>query len=118
MIIVNYPCYNCIDRKLKYMCGYIDNDMSLLSLYQTRSLIQDGYGFLVIDMSCHLIMGSHHWENDVLNKTQTINVAYDRIKFIAIISACQVSVPMTMRSCNPLTPGEYLVCIKHRNVTE
>ena len=25
MIIVYYPCYNCIDRKFRYMCGYIDN---------------------------------------------------------------------------------------------
>ena len=39
MIIVYYPCYNCIDRKLKYMCGYIDNNMSLVSLYWTSSLI-------------------------------------------------------------------------------
>ena len=31
-IIVYYPCYNCIDRKLRYMCGYIDNTMSLVSL--------------------------------------------------------------------------------------
>ena len=22
MIIVYYPCYNCIDRKLRYMCRY------------------------------------------------------------------------------------------------
>ena len=85
MIIVYCPYYNCIDWKLKYMCGYIDNNMSLVSLYQTSSLIKDGYGFPVIDMSCHLIMGSHHWENDVMDKTQTINIAYDRIKFIAIV---------------------------------
>jgi hypothetical protein len=39
------PCYNCIDRKLKYMCGYIDNNVSLVSLYRTSSLIKDGYGF-------------------------------------------------------------------------
>ena len=66
------------------MCGYIDN-MSLVSLYRTSSLIKDGYGFLVIDMSCHLITGSHHQENDVMDKTQTMNVAYDRVKFIAIV---------------------------------
>ena len=52
-----------------------------------------------------------------MDKTQTMNVAYDRVKFIAIVFACQVSVPMTMRSCNSLTPEEYLVCIKRRNVT-
>ena len=67
------------------MCGYIDNNVSLVSLYRTSSLIKDGYVFLAMDMSCHLITVSHHSENDVMNKTQTINVAYDRAKFIAII---------------------------------
>ena len=67
------------------MCGYIDNNMSLVSLYQTSSLIKDGYCFLVIDMSCHLITGSHHWDNDVMDKTKTINIAHDHIKFIAIV---------------------------------
>ena len=74
MIIIYYPCYACIDGKLKYMCGYIDNNMYLVSLFRTSLLIKDGYGFLVIDMSCHLITGSHHWENDLVDKTQTINV--------------------------------------------
>ena len=59
--------------------------MSLVSLYQTSSLIKDGCGFRAIDMSCHLITGSRHYENDVMGKTQTMNVAYDRIKFIAAI---------------------------------
>ena len=85
MIIVYYPCYNCIGWKHKYMCGYVDNNMSLVSFYRTSSLIKDGHGFLVIDMSCHLITGSHHYENDVMDKTQTINIAYDRVKFIAIV---------------------------------
>ena len=67
------------------MCGYIDNNVSLVSLYWTSSLTKDGYSFLAIEMSCHLIMGSHHWENDVMDKTQTMNVVYDRVKFIAII---------------------------------
>ena len=67
------------------MCEYIDKNMSLVSLYRTSSLIKDDCGLLAIDTSCHLITGSHHWENDVMNKTQTINVAYDRVKFIAIV---------------------------------
>ena len=67
------------------MRGYIDNNMSLVSLYRTSSLIKDGYGFLAMDISCHLITRSHHKENDVMDKTQTMNVAYDRIKFIAIV---------------------------------
>ena len=49
-----------------------------------------------------------------MDKTQTINVAYDRVSLLLLFSACQVSIPMTMRSCNSLTPEEYLVCI---NVT-
>ena len=85
MIIIYYPCYNCIDWKLKYICGYIDNNMSLVSLYRTSSLIKDGCGFLGIDMSCHLITGSRHYENDVMGKTQTMNVAYDCVKLIAIV---------------------------------
>ena len=52
-----------------------------------------------------------------MDKTQTINVAYDRVKFIAIIFYMSSIVPMTMRSCNSLTPEEYLVCTKRRNVT-
>ena len=53
-----------------------------------------------------------------MDKTQTMNVAYDHIKFIAIIFCMSsVYVPMTMRSCNSLTPEEYLVCTKHGNVT-
>ena len=47
-----------------------------------------------------------------MDKTQTINIAYDRVKFIAIFFACQVYVPMTMRSCNSLILEEYLVCIQ------
>src|SRR3954463_14295670 len=42
-----------------------------------------------MDMRCHLIMGSHHWENDVMDKTQTINVAYDRVSLLLQFSACQ-----------------------------
>ena len=99
------------------MCGYIGSTVSLVSLYRTSSLIKDGQGFLAIDMSCHLIMGSHHWESDVMEKTQTMNIAYDRVKFIAIVFCVSSTVPMTMRSCNSLTPEEYLVCIKHRNIT-
>ena len=52
-----------------------------------------------------------------MDKTQTINIAFDRVSLLLLFSACQVSVPMTMRSCNSLTPEEYLVCIKRHNVT-
>ena len=51
-----------------------------------------------------------------MDKTQTMNIAYDRASLMLLCYACQVSVPMTMRSCNSLTPEEYLVCIKHRNI--
>src|SRR3954470_6351808 len=34
----------------------------------TSSLINDGYGFLTIDMSCRLIMRSYHWENDMMDR--------------------------------------------------
>jgi hypothetical protein len=52
-----------------------------------------------------------------MDKTQTMNVAYDRVSLLLSFSTCQVYVPMTLRSCNSLTPEEYLVCIKRRNVT-
>ena len=45
MIIVYYPCYNCIDWKLKYMCGYIDNTVSLVSFELIGSLIKRWWGF-------------------------------------------------------------------------
>ena len=52
-----------------------------------------------------------------MDKTQIINVARDRVILLLLFSACQVFIPMTMRSCNLLAPEEYLVCIKRRNVT-
>ena len=82
MIIVYYPCFNCIDRKLKYICEYIDN-MSPVSLYRTSSLIKDGHGF-----------ASHRHELTFDNGITSLREwcdgqdpnykAYDRIKFIAI----------------------------------
>jgi hypothetical protein len=33
------------------MCGFINNTKSLVSLYLASLLINDGYGFLTIDMS-------------------------------------------------------------------
>jgi hypothetical protein len=39
------------------MCGCINNTTSLVSLYYTSSLINDGYGFLTMNMSCLLING-------------------------------------------------------------
>jgi hypothetical protein len=30
-------------------------------------LINDGYGFLTIDVSCQLITRSYHWEKDVMD---------------------------------------------------
>ena len=52
-----------------------------------------------------------------MDKTQTINVAYDRVILLILFSACQAFVRMTMRSYNSLAPEEYLVCIKRHNVT-
>ena len=52
-----------------------------------------------------------------MDETQIINVACDRVILLLLFSACQVFIPMTMKSCNPLTLEEYLVCIKCRNVT-
>ena len=43
-----------------------------------------------------------------MDKTQTMNVAYDRVSLLLLFSACQVYVPMTMRSWKSLTPKEYL----------
>ena len=50
-----------------------------------------------------------------MDKTQTINVAYDCVILTLLFSTCQVYIPMTMRSCNSITPEERLVCIKRRN---
>ena len=38
-----------------------------------------------------------------MDKTQSINVAFDRVILLLLFSACQVFIPMTMRSCNSLT---------------
>ena len=63
------------------MCGYIDNNMSLVSLYQTSSLIKDGYVFLAIDMSFHLINEITSLENDVLDLTHSVSLAFDRLLY-------------------------------------
>ena len=52
-----------------------------------------------------------------MDKTQTLNVEFDRVSLLLLFSACQVSVSMIMRSCNLWAPEECLVCIKRRNVT-
>ena len=52
-----------------------------------------------------------------MGKTQTINIAYDRIKFIAIIF-CMSSIYSYDHEIMQLAGTEdYLVCIKHRNIT-
>ena len=45
-----------------------------------------------------------------MDKTQTMNVAYDRVSLLILFLHVKVSIPMTMRSSNSLTPKEYLVC--------
>ena len=52
-----------------------------------------------------------------MDKTQTINVACDRVILLLLFSACQAFIPMTMRSYNSLATEEYPVCIKRHNVT-
>ena len=52
-----------------------------------------------------------------MDKTQTMNVAYDRIKFIAIVF-CMSSICSYDHEIMQLThTEEYLVCSKRRNVT-
>lgn len=92
------------------MSGWIDNNMSLVSLYWTSSLIKDGYGFLAIDMSCHLITGSRHLENDGMDKTHTINIAYDHIKFIAIVF-CMSSICSYDHEIMQLTETRRVPCV-------
>ena len=52
-----------------------------------------------------------------MDKTQTMNIACDRVVLLLLFSACQVFVPMTMRPYNSQAPLEYLVCIKRLNIT-
>ena len=105
MIIVYYPCYNCIDRKLRYMCGYIDNTMSLVSLQLTSSLINRWLRFPDHGHLMSLITGSYHQENDVMDKTHLLSQYYDRSVLLLLLFSCQIHIPSTMR-----IPEEYLVC--------
>ena len=77
-----YPCQNCIDRKLRYMCGYIDNTMSLVSLQLTSSLINRQSWFPDYGHWMSLITGSHHQENDVMDKTHPL-AQHMIVQFIA-----------------------------------
>ena len=66
MIIVYYPCYNCIYRKLRYMCGYIDNTMSLVSLYLTSSLINRWLRFPINTILAWIINVYHEQGNIII----------------------------------------------------
>ena len=112
MINVYYSCQNCINRKHNTCVNTQTNRVSLVSLYLTSSLIKDGQGFLTMDMSCHLIMGSHHQENDVMDKTHPLAQHNDRLVLLLLLSSCQIRIPSTKRLCNSRIPEEYLVCYK------
>ena len=63
-----------------------------------------------MDMSCHLITGSHHQENDVMDKTHPLAQHNDRSVLLLLLSSCQIHIPSTMRLCNSRIQEECLVC--------
>ena len=99
------------------MCEYIDKQ-SVTSMSLLDQLVyQRWLCFQAIDMSCHLITGSHHQENDVMDKTHPLAQHNDRSVLLLLLSSCQIHIPSTMRLCNSGIPEKCLVCYQtsHRN---
>src|SRR5918994_5439605 len=93
------------------MCEYIDkNRVSLVCLYLTSSLNQRWLSFLAIDMSCYLINGITSLENDVIDLTDSVSLALDRLVCCYCFLHDLYNVPTTMRLCNSRLPEEHFVC--------
>ena len=61
-------------------------------------------------MSCHLINGITSLENDVIDLTHSVSLAFDRlISMLLLLSSWLIHVPMTMRLCNSRLPEEHFV---------
>ena len=92
------------------MCEYIEKQ-SVTSMPLLDQLVDQRWlTFLAMDMSCHLIMGSHHQWNDVMDKTHLLAQYNDRSVLLLLFFSCQIYIPPTMRLCNSRTPEECLMC--------
>ena len=92
------------------MCEYIDNRVSQVCLYLTSSLNQWWLCFLTIDMSCHFINGITSLENDVIDLTHSVSLAWWSFSLLLLLSSWLIHVPLTMRLCNSRIPKEHFVC--------
>ena len=92
------------------MCEYIDkhcvpSEPLLDQLVDQRWLRFPNHGH-----EFHLITGSHHQENDVMEQTHPLAQHIDRSVLLLLLSSCQIHIPSTIRLCNSKIPEEYLVC--------
>ena len=61
-------------------------------------------------MSCHLINGITSLENDVIDLTHSVSLAWWSFRLLLLLSSWLIHVPMTMRLCNSRIPEEHFVC--------
>src|SRR3954465_7670133 len=74
------------------MCGCMNNTASLVSLYYASSLINDGYGFLTMNMSCLLVNGIMSLEESRDGQTQlSITILIVSLSLYCHVFYCQVS---------------------------
>ena len=86
------------------------NTESLVCLYLTSSLNQRWLSFLAIDMSYHLINVITSLENDVIDLTHSVILAWWSFSLLLLLSSWLMHVPLTMRLCNFRIPEEHFVC--------
>ena len=92
------------------MCEYIDEHYVPSEPLLDQLVDQRWLSFLAMDMSYHLMTGSHHQQNDVMDKTHPLSQHNDCSVLLLLLSLCQIYIPSTMRLCNSRTPKECLVC--------
>ena len=61
-------------------------------------------------MSCHLINGITSLENDVIDLTHSVSLAWWSFSLLLLLSSRLIHVPLTMRLCNSRITEEHLVC--------
>ena len=107
MINVYYSCYNCIDRKPKYMCEYINKyrvpTMPLLDqLVDQRWLKFPNHGHVLsFDERDHII---REWCD---GQDPSVSLALLLFSLLLLLSSWLIHVPLTMRLCNSRMPEEH-----------
>ena len=92
------------------MCEYINkhrvpSEPLLDQLVDQRWLRFPNHGH-----ECHMIKGSHHYENDVMDKTHPLAQHNDRSVLLLLLSSYQIHIPLIIRLCNSRISEKCLVC--------